>query len=336
MVASCGVAVPMISGRGLGITGGTLDKLESIPGYRTDLETNEFLAVIRECGCSIIGQTEHLVPADRKLYALRDVTATVPSIPLIVSSIMSKKLAAGLDGLVLDVKCGRGAFMRTLDDARTLAEALVTVGRSMGKQVSAIITSMDQPLGRSVGNALEIAETIAILSGNGPADSTQLTLVLGAEMLRLAGLATNERDALPVLLDKLASGVALNTFRAMVSLHGGDPRVIDNPKGLPTAPRQTPIIAAHGGFVSEVDAGKIGRACLLLGAGRTKTTDAIDHGAGISALVKIGEKVSKGQTLAVFHGATEIGLAAATEAAAGTFVVVPDPVTAPPLILERL
>ena len=226
--------------------------------------------------------------------------------------------------------------MRTLDDARTLAEALVTVGRSMGKQVSAIITSMDQPLGRSVGNALEIAETIAILSGNGPADSTQLTLVLGAEMLRLAGLATNERDALPVLLDKLASGAALNTFRTMVSLHGGDPRVIDDPKRFPTAPRQTPIIAAHGGFVSEVDAGKIGRACLLLGAGRTKTTDAIDHAAGISDLVKIGEKVSKGQTLAVFHAATETGLAAATEAAAGAFVILPDPVTAPPLILERL
>ena len=336
LVAACGVAVPMISGRGLGITGGTLDKLESIPGYRTNLAMDEFLAVIRDCGCSITGQTEHLVPADRKLYALRDVTGTVPSIPLIVSSIMSKKLAAGLDALVLDVKCGRGAFMHTLDDARALAEALVGVGRGMGKRVSAVITNMDQPLGRSVGNALEIAETVAILSGEGPADSTQLTLVLGAEMLRLAGLAVNEREALPVLFDKLTSGAALKTFRTMVSRHGGDPRVIDDPRLLPAASQQRPIVAKHGGFVSEVDAGKIGQACLLLGAGRTRTTDKIDPSAGMSALVKIGEKVSKDSPLALLHGATETRLAEAMEVAASAFVIVPEPVIAPPLILERL
>lgn len=335
LVASCGVAVPMISGRGLGITGGTLDKLESIPGYRTQLETNEFLDVIRECGCSIIGQTEHLVPADRKLYALRDVTATVPSIPLIVSSIMSKKLAAGLDGLVLDVKCGSGAFMRHRQEARALADALVGVGRGMGKRVSALITNMDQPLGRCVGNALEVAEAVAILSGSGPADTTQLTLVLGAEMLRLAGLATNEREALPVLFDKLHSGAALKTFRAMVVRHHGDPSVIDDPGRLALAPLQTPVTASRGGFVSRVDAEMIGRACLLLGAGRTKTSDRIDHGAGLSGLLKVGEKVAKGAPLAVLHAATEPRLADAMEVAATAFDISAEPVLAPPLIWER-
>jgi pyrimidine-nucleoside phosphorylase len=336
LVASCGVAVPMISGRGLGITGGTLDKLESIPGYRTDLDREAFLAVIRECGCSLIGQTAQLVPADRKLYALRDVTATVPSIPLIVSSIMSKKLAAGLDGLVLDVKCGRGAFMRTRESARELAEALAGVGRAMGKQVSALITAMDQPLGRSVGNALEVIESIDVLSGKGPADTTELTLKLAAEMLRLAGLVRNEAEALPLLLDRIASGAALKVFRTMVDRHGGRVAAIDDPALLPTAPLQTPWPAPVGGFVHEVDAGTIGRASLLLGAGRTRTTDVIDPAAGLSGLAKVGEKVFKGEPLAVLHAATEDRMAAALELMQAAFTIGPEPVPAPPLILERL
>jgi pyrimidine-nucleoside phosphorylase len=336
LVASCGVAVPMISGRGLGITGGTLDKLESIPGYRTNLDVAEFTAVVRECGCSLVGQTEHLVPADRKLYALRDVTATVPSIPLIVSSIMSKKLAAGLDGLVLDVKCGRGAFMQTREEARALAEALVSVGRTMGKRMSAIITAMDQPLGRSVGNALELIESIDILSGKGPADSTELTLILGGEMLCLAGLTSDAREALPLLLDKIVSGAALQTFKDMVARQGGDVRVIDHPERLPAAPCRRSCLAPVGGFVKEADAEKIGRASLLLGAGRTKITDTIDHAAGLSGLVKIGEKVFKGAPLALLHAATEERLAAALPLVESAFIITPHPVTAPPLVLERL
>jgi pyrimidine-nucleoside phosphorylase len=336
LVAACGVAVPMISGRGLGITGGTLDKLESIPGYRTSLDVPTFLAVIRECGCSLIGQTERLVPADRKLYALRDVTATVPSIPLIVSSIMSKKLAEGIDGLVLDVKCGRGAFMRTREDARALADALAGVGRALGKRVSVLITAMDQPLGRSVGNALEIAETLDILSGKGPADSTELTLVLGCEMLILAGVTRDEKTARSLLLDKIASGTALKIFRTMVERHGGDVTVIDHPDRLPRSPLLFAITAPVGGFVQEVDAEKIGRASLLLGAGRTKTTDTIDHAAGLSGLVKIGEKVTKGAPLAVLHAATEERVAAARPLAESAFVITPQPVSTPPLILDRL
>ncbi len=336
LVASCGVAVPMISGRGLGITGGTLDKLESIPGYRTSLTIPEFTAVVRNCGCSLIGQTEQLVPADRKLYALRDVTATVPSIPLIVASIMSKKLAAGLDGLVLDVKCGCGAFMQTRADARALAEALVRVGRAMNKRVSAFITAMDQPLGRSVGNTLELIESIAILAGKGPADSTELTLLLGSEMLRLAGLVKDEKEALPMLLDHLASGAALTTFKKMVALQGGDVRVIDHPERLRTAPVQHACTAPIGGYVQTADAGKIGRASLLLGAGRTRTTDTIDHAAGLSNLVKIGEKVFKGESLALLHASTEERIAAALPLIESAFTISPDPVTPPPLVLERL
>jgi pyrimidine-nucleoside phosphorylase len=336
LVAACGVVVPMISGRGLGITGGTLDKLESIPGYRTDLDVAAFLATLRDCGCSLIGQTEQLVPADRKLYALRDVTATVPSIPLIVASIMSKKLAEGIDGLVLDVKCGCGAFMRTREDARALANALADVARAMGKRVSVFITAMDQPLGRSVGNALEIAESLDILSGKGPADSTELTLMLGAEMLRLAGVVGDDKAAMSLLLDGIASGAALRTFKAMVARHGGDLRTLDHPERLPSAPLRHSCTAPVGGFVKEVNAEKIGQACLLLGAGRMKTTDTIDHGAGFSGLAKIGEKVSKGAPLAVLHAATEERLAAATPLVESAFVIVPHPVSAPPLILERL
>lgn len=336
LVASCGVAVPMISGRGLGITGGTLDKLESIPGYRTALSVPEFLHVLGTCGCSMIGQTERIVPADRKLYALRDVTATVPSIPLIVSSIMSKKLAEGIDGLVLDVKCGRGAFMKTRPEARALAEGLVRVGKAMGKRVTALITAMDQPLGRTVGNALEIAESVDILRGGGPEDVKELTLLLAAEMLVLGGAATSRESALPVLRGKLKSGEALEVFKKMVSMHGGRAEVIDDPSLLPVAAVRVDYLSVSSGTVHDVDAEAIGRASLLLGAGRTKTTDVIDPAAGISGLVKVGERVKAGQPLATLHAATRDRVAAAQQLMQQAFVIREGIPEMPPILLERV
>jgi pyrimidine-nucleoside phosphorylase len=336
LVACCGVAVPMISGRGLGITGGTLDKLESISGYRTGLSVPEFIRVLQECGCSMIGQTDRIVPADRKLYALRDVTATVPSIPLIVSSIMSKKLAEGIDGLVLDVKCGRGAFMKTRVEARALAEGLVGVGRAMGKKVAVLITAMDQPLGRSVGNALEMIESLDILRGKGPADSTELTLVLGAEMLVLAGVAQTVEAAAPVLRAKLESGEALERFKKMVHCHGGNTEMIDDPGLLPRAAVRMDLCAPSAGVVQEADADKIGRASLVLGAGRTKTTDVIDPAAGLSKLVKIGERIEAGQPLATLHAATRERIEAALPWVRQAFVVGEQPVMVSPLVLDRI
>ncbi|MEI6787218.1 MAG: thymidine phosphorylase [bacterium] len=336
LVACCGVAVPMISGRGLGITGGTLDKLESISGYRTGLSVPEFIRVLQECGCSMIGQTDRIVPADLKLYALRDVTATVPSIPLIVSSIMSKKLAEGIDGLVLDVKCGRGAFMKTRVEARALAEGLVGVGRAMGKKVAVLITAMDQPLGRSVGNALEMIESLDILRGKGPADSTELTLVLGAEMLVLAGVAPTVEAAMPVLRAKLESGEALERFKKMVHCHGGNTEMIDDSGRLPRAAVRMDLCAPVAGVVQEADADKIGRASLVLGAGRTKTTDVIDPAAGLSKLVKIGERVEAGQPLATLHAATRERIDAALPWVRQAFVVGGEPVMVSPLVLDRI
>ncbi len=334
LAAACGVAVPMISGRGLGITGGTLDKLESIPGYRTDLSVSDFLETVRACGCSIIGQTDRLAPADRKLYALRDVTGTVPSIPLITASIMSKKLAEGLDGLVLDVKCGRGAFMRTREQARALAESLTRVGTAMGVRVSALVTAMDEPLGRTAGNALEIAETIDVLSGGGPEDVVELTIALAAEMVRLAGLTADEVTARRRCREALASGRALEVFRAMVRRHGGDVTVIDDPARLPASACRRELPSPAGGLVQDVDAERVGRACLLLGAGRTKTTDAIDHGAGLSGLVKRGETITRGQPLCVLHAARASQLDEAEAMLQDAFVV-GDASESRPLILEK-
>lgn len=305
IAAACGVAVPMISGRGLGITGGTLDKLESIPGYRTGLSANEFLEVVGACGCAIIGQTDRLAPADRKLYALRDVTGTVPSIPLITASIMSKKLAEGLDGLVLDVKCGRGAFMKTRDQARALASSLARTGVAMGVRVAALLTAMDEPLGRSAGNALEVAETVDVLRGEGPGDVVELTIELGAEMVRVAGLAEDRQESRQRCRQALSSGRALEVFREMVRRQGGSVAAIDEPARLPAAAFRRAVAAPSAGVVADVDAERVGRACLLLGAGRTKTTDLIDPGAGISAIVKRGERVERGQPLCVMHGARQ-------------------------------
>jgi len=305
LVACFGVAVPMISGRGLGITGGTLDKLEAIPGFRADLTNQEIITVVKKCGCCISGQTDSLVPADKKMYALRDVTATVSSIPLIVASIMSKKLAEGVDGLVLDVKVGRGAFMKSDEEARELAGQMVSVGEQMGKRLSAFITAMDQPLGRTVGNALEVKEALEALRGNGPPDLKEVVLRLGSEMLRLAGENRPLAELRLMLEGGLASGKAVERFKQMVALQGGEAQVLDDVSRLPMAGCIREFVAPRGGYVAKVDAKEIGRACLLLGGGRAAADDVIDYGVGFDRLVKVGELVSAGDTLARVHAKTE-------------------------------
>jgi pyrimidine-nucleoside phosphorylase len=336
LAASCGLAVPMISGRGLGITGGTLDKLESIAGYQTRLPITTFLDIIDACGCSMIGQTPELAPADRKLYALRDVTGTVPSIPLISASIMSKKLAEGANALVLDVKWGRGAFMKDLDSARTLAKTMVEIGRRMGRGMTAVVTDMNQPLGRAAGNAIEVRESIETLQGQGPEDLTALTLELTAHMLILGGKARSVEEALPTLRRNLENGTALAIFRQMVQLHGGDVRMIDNPALLPTTTHRTALQAPASGYIAEVDADTIGRACLLLGAGRTRTDDAIDPAAGIDDMVKVGEKVAKGDRLMTLLANDPARLAEAKTLATKAVTISEAPPTPRPLIVETI
>jgi pyrimidine-nucleoside phosphorylase len=301
LVAACGVAVPMISGRGLGHTGGTLDKLEAIPGFRVALDAKRFESVVRELGVCMIGQTAELAPADRRLYALRDVTATVECIPLIVASILSKKLAEGIDGLVLDVKCGGGAFMKDLKQARELAKALVTVGKQAGKRVSALITDMSAPIGRTIGNALETREAIEILNDAGPADTRALTLELGSEMLLLAKRCKSRAQARTLLEAALADGSALATFRRMVGAQGGDVRCIDDPTRLPRARAQLALLAPRAGFVTSIDALALGRLAIELGAGRTRADQQLDHGAGFVLHATVGERVTRGAPLLTIH-----------------------------------
>ena len=301
MVAACGVPVPMISGRGLGHSGGTLDKLESIPGFRTDLSLDAYRDQVARVGCALIGQTKELAPADKKLYALRDVTATVECIPLICGSILSKKLAEGIDALVLDVKFGRGAFMKTKADARKLAEALVSVGRAGGKQVRALLTAMDQPLGRTVGNALEVAESIDCLRGKGPADVMELTYALGSHMLVLGGAAQSLAEGRAKLEGVVRSGAALAKLREIVAAQGGDVSVLDDTRCLPQAKLTLEVRATRAGFVGEVSAMDVALAALRLGAGRTKADDQVDPAVGISNLVKIGERVAAGAVVAKIH-----------------------------------
>jgi pyrimidine-nucleoside phosphorylase len=306
-VAACGVAVPMVSGRGLGHTGGTLDKLESIPGFRVDLPVERFRAIVDEIGTCLIGQTDRIAPADRRLYALRDVTATVESIPLIASSIMSKKLAAGIDGLVLDCKVGRGAFMKRAADARALCDAIRTIGTAAGKRVTCVLTAMDAPIGTMIGNSLEIAETIEILRGRGPVDTRELTVALGAEMLVLGGVAADADDGGRRNAAALDDGSALAVFRRLVAAQGGDPKVADFPeKILPRAAVREPIDAAVRGVVTAIDAEAIGIAGVWLGAGRRAKEDAVDPSAGIVLASRVGEAVDRGYPLAEMHHATTL------------------------------
>ncbi len=310
----------MISGRGLGITGGTLDKLESIPGYDTRLPEARFREVVASVGCSIIGQTDRLAPADRKLYALRDVTGTVPSIPLITASILSKKLAEGAGTLVFDVKCGAGAFMKTPENARALADSLLAVARGAGRKAEALVTGMDEPLGRTAGNALEILESVEILRGGGPADARELVLRLGVPMLTLSGAAPDDASARALLEKKLASGAALETFARMVEAHGGDPRVAESPETvLPQAPATLDIPAPRAGTIARADADGIGRVVLLLGGGRRAVTDAIDPAVGVSHLRKVGERVEAGEPLLRLHARSRAEAEAVAPAALAAF-----------------
>jgi pyrimidine-nucleoside phosphorylase len=298
-VAACGVAVPMISGRGLGHSGGTLDKLEAIPGFRVDLDVERFIDCVDSIGVCLIGQTAHLAPADRRLYALRDVTATVESIPLIASSIMSKKLAEGIDALVLDCKVGTGAFMKRLDDARALAQAIQVIGQAAGKRVSVMITDMDAPIGMAVGNANEVLEAIEVLRGRGPADTRELTVRLGGEMLHVAGAVSTEAEGIARVEHALDSGAGLEVFRRLVAAQGGDARVVDDPAGiLPQAPATHEIRAERAGYVAAIDALAVGIAASALGAGRQRTDDQIDHAVGVDMAVRVGDTVSPGQVLA--------------------------------------
>ena len=301
-VAACGVAVPMVSGRGLGHTGGTLDKLESIPGFRVDLDVSRFKAQVAELGVCLIGQTDRVAPADKRLYALRDVTGTVESIPLIASSIMSKKLAEGIDGLVLDCKVGRGAFMKDVERARALCTAIRAIGHAAGKRVTCVLTDMNAPIGRAVGNALEIAESIDVLRGGGPADTRELTVVLGGEMLVLAGFADDAATGQALIARTLDDGSALAVFRRVVAAQGGDPDVCDAPERvLPQAARRIPLPAPRAGVVHALEADEVGMAALVLGAGRRTKEDVLDPAAGIVLACKPGDRVAAGQPLAELH-----------------------------------
>jgi thymidine phosphorylase len=313
LVASCGAAVPQLSGRGLGHTGGTLDKLESIPGYRTALSPGEMLAVLRQAGCVICAAGPGLAPADRQLYALRDVTGTVESIPLIASSIMSKKIAEGTAALVLDVKVGSGAFMRDVADARRLAQTMMALGEEHGVSTSAVLTRMDTPLGRCVGNALEVGEAVATLAGDGPPDLVEVVLALAAEMLRLAGI-----DADPAAA--LADGRALATYRTMVAAQGGDP---DAP--LPQAAARRLVPAPESGWLGRLDARMVGDAAWRLGAGRARKEDPVSAAAGVRCLAKPGEQVTRGQPVLELLADDEARFGRALEALAGGIEVSPGP-----------
>jgi pyrimidine-nucleoside phosphorylase len=325
-----------MSGRGLEFSGGTVDKLESIPGYRTDLSEAEFKAQLGKIGIVLTGQSADLAPADRKLYALRDVTATIASIPLIVSSIMSKKLAAGADAIVLDVKTGNGAFMQTEEEAEALAEAMVHLGSRAGRRVVALISDMNQPLGWAVGNALEVREAINTLHEGGPADFREHCMVMAAEMLMLGGKATDASAALTLALETLASGAAWRKFRDLVEAQGGDVRCIDEPERLPQARLIEPVPAPRSGYLASLNAAEIGRAVVELGGGREKKGDPIDHSVGVIVHYKMGDLVQKDTPLFTIHANAEAQLAAARERALAAHTFSNSPVQRLPLFYLRV
>jgi pyrimidine-nucleoside phosphorylase len=301
VAAAGGLRVPMISGRGLGHTGGTLDKLQSIPGFSVDLSLADFHRVLGVCGCALIGQTAEIAPADKKLYALRDVTGTVESPALICSSIMSKKLAEGIDALVLDVKVGSGAFMKREEDAVHLADLMVDTGTRMGKRVVALITDMDQPLGRAVGNALEVIEVLEVLDGRGPADLRDLCLELSAWMFLLGGSVASVTEGKSLAAEQIASGRAKEKFREIVRLQGGDSAVVDAPERLPSARHTFDVPSGGQGYVIATECEQFGTACVALGGGRAKKEDAIDPAVGLTVHRKIGDLVRRGETLCTLH-----------------------------------
>jgi len=324
LVAACGAAVPMLSGRGLGHTGGTLDKLETIPGFRAELSSAEMVSVLEREGCVICAAGARLAPADRKLYALRDVTGTVESIPLIASSIMSKKIAEGASALVLDVKVGSGAFLPDISQARELAETMVALGAAHRIKTVALLTNMETPLGRTAGNALEVAESVEILEGRGPGDATELTYVLAEVMLELAGIEGDPRAA-------VRSGAALERFRAMVTAQGGDPDA-----RLPEASERTVFEAGSAGFVTRLDARAVGVCAWRLGAGRARKEDPVSPGAGVVCLKKPGDEISASEPLLELHADDPGCFAAALQALEGAVDIAPEPDEPPPLVLERI
>ena len=324
LVASCGAAVPQLSGRGLGHTGGTLDKLESIPGWRAQLDNAEIVSVLRTTGCVICAAGAGLAPADRRLYALRDVTGTVESIPLIASSIMSKKIAEGTSALVLDVKVGSGAFMKQIDAARELARTMVELGTAAGVRTSALLTRMDTPLGRAAGNALEVEESVATLRGEGPADLVEVTLALAREMLALAGIEADPAAA-------LADGRALARYQEMIAAQGGDPAA-----PLPVAPYRTIVEAAESGYLRGLDALAVGVAAWRLGAGRARKEDAVSASAGVICLAKPGDQVTAGQPLLELRADDEARFGRALEALDGGIQIGPRPPEPRPAVLERI
>ena len=334
LVAACGVPVAKMSGRGLGHTGGTLDKLEAIPGFRVQLSPEEFLGQVQRIGVAVIAQSPDIDPADKKMYALRDVTATVPSIPLIVGSIISKKVAGGADAIVLDVKVGSGSFMKTEADARQLAHELKRVGEALERRVVCCMTDMNQPLGMAVGNALEVIEAIETLRGDGPAELTELCLVFGAKMLVLGERAADETEARGLLQDAIASGAALMRFREWVAAQGGDPAIADDTSLLALSACIREIRAADAGFVAGFDAEGVGRAAMLLGAGRAAVDDVIDPGAGLLLGVRVGDAVEPGALLCTLYAASDALLDVGEERFRKAIHFAQSPVAPPPLFHE--
>lgn len=334
MVASCGVRMAKMSGRGLGHTGGTLDKLESFPGFSSALDEQSFLRQVEEVGFAIAGQTANLDPADKKLYALRDVTATVQSIPLIVSSIMSKKLAAGADVIVLDVKCGGGAFMKTLEEAQVLAREMVEIGRMNGRRTVACITDMEEPLGSAVGNALEVKEAIALLRGEFGGEFLELCLTLGACILTESGAAENDAAARERLKAAIADGSALAKLAEFVKAQGGDERAVYDVSLLPRAPVVMPAPSPVSGYVNHIDAEKVGLVSMHLGGGRETKDSVIDLSVGVLLLRKVGDRVEVGESLAVIHAADEAAALRAAEELAGAYSIVPEKPVRPPFIRD--
>lgn len=329
MLACCDVQVPMISGRGLGATGGTLDKLESIGGYRTELSNDEFRSIVNWNGCSIASASSRIAPADKKLYALRDVTATVPSIPLITASILSKKVAEGVDSLILDVKCGSGAFMKKVDDAKQLAQSLVRIGNRLGVNTTALITDMNQPLGRMIGNAVEIKESLDVLDGDGPADVVHLTLELGSRLLVSAGVQPSVELARQTLQRQIDSGAARQRFEQMVHSHGGDLA-----KLTPLAPAQ-PVLAEEAGYVARINAERLGLAVIEMGGGRKKLGDPLDLSTGIEFLVRLGDQIEVGQPIAnLFCQASKADYP--RELVAASIGISPQPMPKPELIIDAI
>jgi pyrimidine-nucleoside phosphorylase len=335
LVAALGVPVAKMSGRGLGHTGGTIDKLEAVEGFHVEIENQEFIDLVNKNKIAVIGQSGNLTPADKKLYALRDVTATVDSIPMIASSIMSKKIAAGADAIVLDVKTGAGAFMKTLDDSRALAKAMVQIGNNVGRQTMAIISDMSQPLGFAIGNALEVKEAIDTLKGEGPEDLTELCLVLGSNMVYLAKKANSLQEARQMLENAIKDGSALEAFKLFLASQGGDASVVDNPEKLPQAKYIFELEAKEDGYLAEMVADEIGTAAMILGAGRATKESTIDLAVGLMLRKKIGDKVTKGESIVTIYSNFE-DVEAVKQKLYENITITSEPTKAPTLIYEEI